>query len=151
MSDDQVMQFYQKEHKAGTSNGQIVTKLMQRGVQIDQIRRVRNQYQSQNQTKVDGGSAVTSNGTLRNNSGSKPQELTSGNMQLDRSSQETAEQQYVQVQRNINEHAEEVLSPGGKKSIWSRHLQQQTVELRAKHEHCNTDKLHHRCRRPSGY
>jgi len=109
------MQFYQKEHKAGTSNGQIVTKLMQRGVQIDQIRRVRNQYQSQNQTKVDGGSAVTSNGTLRNNSGSKPQELTSGNMQLDRSSQETAEQQYVQVQRNINEHAEEVLSPGGKK------------------------------------
>lgn len=115
MSDDQVMQFYQKEHKAGTSNGQIVTKLMQRGVQIDQIRRVRNQYQSQNQTKVDGGSAVTSNGTLRNNSGSKPQELTSGNMQLDRSSQETAEQQYVQVQRNINEHAEEVLSPGGKK------------------------------------
>ena len=36
-------------------------------------------------------------------------------MQLDRSSQETAEQQYVQVQRNINEHAEEVLSPGGKK------------------------------------
>ena len=115
MSDSQVMQFYQKEHKAGTSNGQIVTKLMQRGVQIDQIRRVRNQYQSQNQTKVDGGSAVTSNGTLRNNSGSKPQELTSGNMQLDRSSQETAEQQYVQVQQNIDNHVEEVLSPGGKK------------------------------------
>ena len=43
MTDSQVMQFYQREHKAGTSNGQIVTKLMQRGVQIDQIRRIRSQ------------------------------------------------------------------------------------------------------------
>lgn len=115
MSDSQVMQFYQKEHKAGTSNGQIVTKLMQRGVQIDQIRRIRDQYQNQNQTKVGSVSSVTSDGVLRTNNGSKQQNLTSGNMQLDRSSQETAEQQYVQVQRNINEHAEEVLSPGGKK------------------------------------
>lgn len=115
MSDSQVMQFYQKEHKAGTSNGQIVTKLMQRGVQIDQIRRIRDQYQNLNQTKVGSVSSVTSDGVLRTNNGSKQQNLTSGNMQLDRSSQETAEQQYVQVQRNINEHAEEVLSPGGKK------------------------------------
>ena len=88
---------------------------MQRGVQIDQIRRIRDQYQNQNQTKVGSVSSVTSDGVLRTNNGSKQQNLTSGNMQLDRSSQETAEQQYVQVQRNINEHAEEVLSPGGKK------------------------------------
>ena len=115
MSDSQVMQFYQKERKAGTSNGQIVTKLMQRGVQIDQIRRIRDQYQNLNQTKVGSSSPVTSDGVLRTNNGSKQQNLTSGNMQLDRSSQETAEQQYVQVQRNINEHVEEVLSPGGKK------------------------------------
>ena len=59
MSDSQVMQFYQKEHKAGTSNGQIVTKLMQRGVQIDQIRRVRDQYQSQLQTKNGTPTTVT--------------------------------------------------------------------------------------------
>ena len=47
MSDTQVMQFIQREAKAGTSQQQIVTKLMQRGVNIDQIRRVRKQYTSQ--------------------------------------------------------------------------------------------------------
>ena len=31
MTDDQVMQFVVKEHNAGTSQAQIVTKLMQRG------------------------------------------------------------------------------------------------------------------------
>lgn len=47
MTDDQVMQFVVKEHGAGTSNAQIVTKLMQRGVDISQIRRIRSKYQRQ--------------------------------------------------------------------------------------------------------
>ena len=47
MTDDQVMAFVAKEHAAGTSNAQIVTKLMQRGVDISQIRRVRTKYESQ--------------------------------------------------------------------------------------------------------
>ena len=47
MSDQQVMDFVKREAKAGTSQSQIVTKLMQRGVKIDQIRRLRNQYESQ--------------------------------------------------------------------------------------------------------
>ena len=115
MSDSQVMQFYQKEHKAGTSNGQIVTKLMQRGVQIDQIRRVRDQYQSQLQTKNGTPTAVTSSGVLRKDNDSQQQTLTSGNMKLDQTSQELAAQQYAQVQQNIDNHVEEVLSPGGKK------------------------------------
>ena len=41
MTDNQVMEFVMKEHEAGTSQAQIVTKLMQRGVDIQQIRRVR--------------------------------------------------------------------------------------------------------------
>ena len=41
MTDTQVMEFVQKEHKRGTSQAQIVTKLMQSGVDISQIRRVR--------------------------------------------------------------------------------------------------------------
>ena len=45
MTDDQVMSFVAKEHSAGTSNSQIVTKLMQRGVDISQIRRVREKYE----------------------------------------------------------------------------------------------------------
>lgn len=41
MSDEQVMRFVLKERNAGTSQSQIVTKLMQKGVDINQIRRVR--------------------------------------------------------------------------------------------------------------
>lgn len=44
MSDDQVIKFIMKEHKAGSSQQQIVTKLVQKGVDIDQIRRVRKKY-----------------------------------------------------------------------------------------------------------
>jgi len=47
MTDDQVMQYIAREYKAGTSQAQIVTKLMQRGVDITQIRRVRNRYERQ--------------------------------------------------------------------------------------------------------
>ncbi len=45
MTDTQVMEFVQKEHKRGTSQAQIVTKLMQNGVDISQIRRVREAYE----------------------------------------------------------------------------------------------------------
>lgn len=44
MTDQQVADFIKREAKSGTSQAQIVTRLVQRGVQIDQIRRVRNQY-----------------------------------------------------------------------------------------------------------
>lgn len=45
MTDEQVMKFVIKEHNAGTSQAQIVTKLMQNGVNIEQIRRVRKKYE----------------------------------------------------------------------------------------------------------
>ena len=47
MTDDQVMRYVVKEHDKGTSNAQIVTKLMQQGVDISQIRRVRKKYERQ--------------------------------------------------------------------------------------------------------
>ena len=47
MSDQQIIQFIAREQKAGTSQSQIVTKLMQKGVKIEQIRRLRNQYSKQ--------------------------------------------------------------------------------------------------------
>lgn len=51
MTDDQVIQFIVKEHDSGTSQAQIVTKLMQRGVDIQQIQRVRRKYERQIQEK----------------------------------------------------------------------------------------------------
>lgn len=47
MSDQQVIRFIASEQKAGSSQSQIVTKLMQKGVKIEQIRRLRNQYAKQ--------------------------------------------------------------------------------------------------------
>ena len=44
MTDDQVIKFVMKEQSEGTSQAQIVTKLMQRGVDMQQIRRIRDKY-----------------------------------------------------------------------------------------------------------
>ena len=45
MTDEQVLQYVVEEHQSGTSQAQIVTKLMQRGVDIEQIRRVKQKYE----------------------------------------------------------------------------------------------------------
>lgn len=51
MSDSQIIAFIQKEQKKGTSQAQIVTKLMQRGVTVTRLQKLRRQYD-----KVQGGS-----------------------------------------------------------------------------------------------
>lgn len=72
MTDNQVMEFVMKEHAAGTSQSQIVTKLMQRGVDIQQIRRVRQKYEGMvkdgNGSGVKG-SAASTNSRMRKNNG----------------------------------------------------------------------------------
>lgn len=45
MSDKQVMNFIVKENEKGTPRNEIVTKLMERGVSIEQIRRLRDKYE----------------------------------------------------------------------------------------------------------
>ena len=52
MTDTQVMEFIVKEHNKGTSQTQIVTKLMQNGVDISQIRRVRDTYEKMKKGKT---------------------------------------------------------------------------------------------------
>lgn len=80
MSDDQVMSYIAKEHTAGKGNAQIGTQLMQRGVNIQQIRRVRDKYQKQmsQNTSHSYGSAgdPTGSSRMRTNNGKK---RTSGN------------------------------------------------------------------------
>lgn len=75
MTDDQVLQFVVKEHEAGTSQAQIVTKLMQKGVDISQIRRIKQKYERQ---MKGGGLAVVADESmtkaetaLRTNNGDK--------------------------------------------------------------------------------
>ena len=75
MSDTQVMQYVQREMNSGASQSQIATRLMQRGVTMQQLQRVRSQYQTLN-----GGTSSRSSGNttdvlvqdsrLRDNNGS---------------------------------------------------------------------------------
>ena len=57
MSDTEVMKFIQSEVKAGTAQSQIVTKLMQRGVNVEQIQRLRKQYDNQIKSRSMGAAA----------------------------------------------------------------------------------------------
>lgn len=56
MTDDQVMQFVISEHNAGVSQAKIVEKLMKKGVDINQIRRIRQKYEKQ--IKSQGAGAI---------------------------------------------------------------------------------------------
>ena len=75
MTDNQVMAFVLKEHNAGTSQTQIVTKLMQRGVDIQQIRRVRQKYESMQKGNAVGyvsdGESKANDSRMRKNNGKK--------------------------------------------------------------------------------
>lgn len=81
MTDSQVISFINRETKAGTSQSRIVTKLMQRGVQIEQIRRLRNQYDSQINDRgvsaaADGAVSMATERMKGNSDGTTSQELT---------------------------------------------------------------------------
>lgn len=73
MTDSQVISFIMKEREAGTSQGQIVTKLMQRGVDIQQIRRVRKMYEDQQKQNglgmVSGETSGNDKSRMRTNNG----------------------------------------------------------------------------------
>ena len=76
MTDSQVTDFVQKEAAKGTSQSQIVTRLMQNGVDISQIRRVRKMYDRQKQNLGLGSDeqADRTSSRLRTNNGKKTEE-----------------------------------------------------------------------------
>lgn len=112
MSDQQVMQFLQQEVKAGTSQSQIVTKLMQKGVKIEQIRRIRQQYDKQLKSRGASGAAdaavSAADSRMRSNgTGKKTQEVVVGKEGTSQAQlQEEADIQYAEIQQNINQHVD---------------------------------------------
>lgn len=59
MTDQAVMEYVIQEHEKGTSQAQIVTKLMQKGVTIDQIRRVKTKYEKEGSNQALGAKNLT--------------------------------------------------------------------------------------------
>ncbi len=70
MTDEQVYQYALKEYQKGSSKQQVVTKLMQQGVDISQIRRIQNRYEQKASSQEMGKiSSDTNNGNLREHNG----------------------------------------------------------------------------------
>lgn len=85
MTDAQVLNFVKSRAKAGASQSQITTQLMQRGVDIEQIRRIRNEYDSQindrGTLKASSGSVSMATERMKGNSdGTTSQELTTARL-----------------------------------------------------------------------
>ena len=111
MTDEQVLQFVAVEYQKGTSQAQIVTKLMQKGVDINQIRRVKQKYERQ---ANNGGLGVkditgeqTSNNRLRKNNG-QTKEQPSGQMQKDKLTNVEAKDKYTDLDPNYIQMQEEM-------------------------------------------
>ena len=111
MSDEQVLQYVVEEYQKGTSQAQIVTKLMQKGVDINQIRRVRQKYERQTQNGGLGIKDITgekqSNDRLRKNNG-QLKDQPSGQMQKDRETVVSSKDKYTEMDPKYIQMQEEM-------------------------------------------
>lgn len=108
MSDDQVISFVVKEQQKGTSQSQIVTKLMQQGVTIDQIRKVRQKVERQKKNQGLGTQDITGesnrlreNNTSTSNQTISPYRIKEGN--YTRHTYDANDQEYMLMQNELND------------------------------------------------
>lgn len=106
MSDAQVMDFVRSEAKKGTSQSRIVTSLMQRGVQIEQIRRIRNQYDEQIKQKglsgaADGAVSMAVDRMQGNGDGTAAQELTTARRGTTGEVYQDAAEEHAEAERDV--------------------------------------------------
>ena len=106
MSDSQVMAFISSEARAGTSQSQIVTKLMQRGVQIEQIRKIRNQYDAQIRRRglsaaADGAVTMVADRMEGNSDGTTSQEVTTARRGTTGEIHANAEEEHADAERDV--------------------------------------------------
>lgn len=78
MSDNAVVAFVRQEMKLGTPQSQIVTKLVQRGVQVDQIRRVIRAHGGTGVAVTESGETTVTEHLRANSDGSSVQDLNTG-------------------------------------------------------------------------
>lgn len=64
MTDSQIMEFVVKENDKGTPREEIFKKLIERGVSVDDIRRIRDKYEKQNKNNVVGGRNIDGSQTI---------------------------------------------------------------------------------------
>ena len=123
MTDEQVMQFVAKEYERGTSQAQIVTKLMQRGVNINQIRRVKDTYdrmqKNQGSGTIDNGTSATSRMRVNNN------EMNAQKMLQQRMETKQGTSQKIQDTREafmLPDSLEMLYEESGKRKVFGRDI-----------------------------
>jgi len=125
MTDQQVIQFFASETKAGTSQAQIFTKLVQKGVKVDQIRRLRNQYDKQIRNKgltqaADEAVNVATSRMRSNNEGASTQELNTAKVGTTGTVESDAAQDINMVEQDVQATSE--ISEGTGKMVFGRDI-----------------------------
>ena len=105
MSDDKVMEYIKTSLQSGKTQGQVTAQLMQKGVQIEQIRRIRNKYKSD---IAQAGLTKRADAAVEKFSGknnapvskdTRRQEITAGRVQGDVAAKQSDES-YVRMMRD---------------------------------------------------
>ena len=112
MSDQQVIAFIAREQKAGSSQSQIITKLMQKGVKIEQIRRLRNQYAKQlnkagKSAQADAAVNEMSSRMRQNQSNKNAQATVTAKADDENETQKVATDEYDKIENNVNTQRQE--------------------------------------------
>lgn len=112
MSDQQVIEFIAREQKAGSNQSQIVTKLMQKGVKIEQIRRLRNQYSKQlnkvgKSAQADAAVNEMSSRMRQNQSNKNAQATVTAKADDENETQKVATDEYDKIENNVNTQRQE--------------------------------------------
>ena len=99
MSDADVYEFMMKEKKKGTSPQQIAVKLVQSGVKIEQIRRVRDKYQKEAGSELLDSKNITGQSRNRVNNGDKKQEKAQKLRKRKYEKSDFSEEEYSEYER----------------------------------------------------
>ena len=126
MNDTQVAEFIKREVQAGSSQSQIVTKLVQRGVNVDQIRRIRAQYDRQIKNRGLTGAAnaaVEEAGSrMRTDKGDESQDLTIGKVGAGAAVAEEADEHYAEVRQAVNNDSRAERQEIGRLTVFGRDI-----------------------------
>ena len=126
MSDSEVLNLVARETRAGTSQSQIVTKLMQRGVKIEQIRRIRNQYDSQIKSRgmqgaADGAVSMAADRMTGNSDGTVGQEVTTARRGTTGEIYADASKEHAEAERDV-QATQNVAGDAGGKRVFGRDI-----------------------------
>src|SRR5574344_23186 len=139
MSDGDILTFVMKEQKAGTSQSEIVTKLVQRGVNVQQIQRVRKKYErlqkDQGLGAVKDETLANGDNRLRKNNGDKKKEVNSKDARLQEwdfyTNQENQDEDTKVKKRTIQDNLDDILPDS--LDLYDRHVIQQYLKNQNKY------------------